>query len=143
MKRNTLRFILRVSVLTFNKLKMKKLNLLTLALIGGIVFWSSCSKSSDSHNDHGCHECHIAMDNPNYVDSIPSTGPDHFVWHLIDFTTGEEIEFCGDDLELMEGSNWSFTIPAGHFLLEETTGDTLHAGTYNAATGGYESHCHE
>ena len=85
---------------------MEKTNLLTLALIGCIGFWSSCSKSDDHHADH-CDFCHIAMDNPNYVDTIPSTGPDHFMWHMVD-AAGEEIEFCGEDLHDAEEA---LTIP--------------------------------
>jgi len=115
MKRNTLRFILRVSVLTFNKLKMKKLNLLTLALIGGIVFWSSCSKSSDSHDD-GCHDCHIAQDDGNGGE--------------IEFEIGE---FCGSDLTDVEANGYHTT----DVLYSESGLDTLQPGHYD------EVHCEE
>ena len=117
---------------------MKKTNLLTLALTVCIGFWSSCSKS-DSHVDH-CDECHIAMDNPNYDAADPSTGPHHFMWHMVD-ADGNEIEFCGEDLHDAEEV---LTIPEGQYLVSESGfGDTLFAGTYTHGVDGYEIHCHE
>ena len=114
MKRNTLRFILRVSVLTFNKLKMKKLNLLTLALIGGIVFWSSCSKSSD------CQDCHIAL--------IMQDGSEH---------EHEIGEFCGDALEDIENNGYTLEAELTHM---DTTYPVGH--TFNPSEVHCEEHAH-
>ena len=109
---------------------MKKLNLLTFALIGGIVFWSSCSKSSDNHDDD-CHPCHIAIENAaGLADSI--------AWDITD-ANGEVIIFCGDDLHNAEES---WTIPAGQYLVSDDLEDTLWEGTYTHMVDGYEIHCH-
>ena len=117
--------------------KMKKIQLIMIAF-SIVLFVSSCS---DDHAEHGCQECHLAMENPNFVDEVTTPDePDHLMWDIVD-ADGEHIDFCNESLELMEDEvNWRYTIPEGHYLLEDHTGDTLFAGTYTAADG-YESHC--
>ena len=114
------------------KLNMKKTDLLTLALIGCIGFWSSCSEDHHDHADE-CDYCHIAIENAaGTADSI--------VWHIED-GSGDEILFCGEDLHATEAS---YTIPAGQDLISETGGDTLFGGTViTHLVDGYEIHCHE
>ena len=111
---------------------MKKLNLLTLALIGCIGFWSSCS---DDHHDHAdeCDYCHIAIENAaGTADSI--------VWHIED-ASGAEILFCGEDLHSTEQS---YEIPAGQNLISHNGDDTLFGGTViTHLVDGYEIHCHD
>ena len=111
---------------------MKKTNLLTLALIGCIGFWSSCSKDNHDHADE-CDFCHIAI-------KASDGQTDSLVWHIED--ENGEILFCNEDLHATEDS---YTIPAGQFLVEQTgLGDTLVEGTViTHLVDGYEIHCHD
>lgn len=105
---------------------MKKVNLLTWALIGSVAFLSSCSKDDD-HTDH-CDACHITI--------VGANGSDSLAWHVTD-ASGDDIIFCGEELHEAEES---LTISTA--LSEENGGVSLPAGTYTHAQGGYEIHCH-
>ena len=106
---------------------MKKVNLLTWALIGSVALLSSCSKDDD-HADH-CDSCHITI--------VGANGSDSLAWHVAD-ANGDDIVFCGDELHEAEES---LTITTA--LSEENGGLSLPAGTYTHEQGGYEIHCHE
>ena len=128
---------------------MKRNNLLSLLLVGSIAFFSSCSKDDDhAHDNSTCHECPLALDNPDYVVGDTSTGPHHYIWHILD-ADGEEVEFCGDDLATMEGNDWTVTIPAGDGWTSEDGSLVLAPGTYTSSSvdpvtgNNYESHCHD
>ena len=106
---------------------MKKVNLLTWALIGSVAFLSSCSKDNDNA-DH-CDVCHITIVDANNADSL--------AWHVTD-AEGEDEIFCG---EALHDAEESLTITTA--LSEENGGPSLPAGTYTHLQGGYEIHCHE
>ena len=91
-----------MSVLINKNNKMKKKNLLTLAVLSSVLVFTSCSKDSD------CHECHIAFDGPNGEIEV------------------EIGEYCGTALEDVEAPGYSHTIE-----LTVVDGDTVPAGTYN------------
>ncbi len=103
---------------------MKKVNLLTWALIGSVAFLSSCSKS-----DEDCDACHITI--------VGADGSDSLAWHVTD-ASGDDKIFCGDELHEAEES---LTIATA--LSEENGGAALPAGTYTHMQGGYQIHCHE
>ena len=106
---------------------MKKVNLLTWALISSVAFFSSCSKSDDEH----CDGCHITI--------LGADGTDSLAWHITN-ADGTDRIFCGDELHNAEES---WTIAEGDSLIEENGGVSLPAGTYTHLVDGYEIHCHE
>ena len=108
-----------MSVLIKNKIKMKKLNLLTWALIGSVVFMSSCSKDEEH-----CDGCHITI--------VGANGADSLAWHITD-ADGNDKLFCGDELHDAEES---WTVPTGQYLEEENGGDSLPAGPYTHGVNG-------
>ncbi len=96
---------------------MKKTNLLTAATLCMAIAFTSCSKSDSVE----CHECHIAFDGPNGEIEVP-----------INNAAGGE-EFCGAELEEVEGPDFSYTLTEDYIDGE----DTIPAGTYT------EIHCEE
>ena len=106
---------------------MKKTNLLTLAVLSSVLVFTSCSKDDDSAPE--CAECHIAL---------PDKSEIH--WELFD-SSGEHIEFCGQDLADAEENSYEVT----DTLYAEGTGDTLLPGIYGpgSANSQYEIHCGE
>ena len=93
---------------------MKKINFLTaLIFIGGCVFMSSCSSSSD------CHECHVAY--------MTDAGE-------ISVEIGE---FCGTALEEVEAPSYE------HSIEETIVGnDTVPAGSYPVHCEEHADHNH-
>jgi hypothetical protein len=116
-----------VSVLIIKDKKMKKTNLLTLAVISSVLVFTSCSKDKDTAPD--CAECHIALADKSET-----------VWEILD-ADGDHIEFCGQDLVDAEANSREVT----DTLYAEETGDTLLPGFYGkgSANPDYQIHCGE
>lgn len=105
---------------------MKKTNLLTLAVLSSVLVFTSCSKDDDSAEL--CAECHIALPDKSET-----------VWEILD-SSGEDIEFCGQDLADAENNLRVVTD-----TLYSDAGDILLPGEYGpgSANSQYEIHCGE
>ena len=108
---------------------MKKTNLLTVATLCLALGFTSCSKDEGSVPAELCAECHIAL-----------TDKSETVWEILD-SSGEHIEFCGQDLADAEANSREVT----DTLYAEGTGDTLLPGFYGpgSANSQYQIHCGE
>jgi hypothetical protein len=115
-----------VSVLIIKNKKMKKTNLLTLAVLSSVLLFTSCSKDDDTAEL--CAECHIALPDKSET-----------VWEILD-ASGEHIEFCGQDLVDAEANSRAVTD-----TLYSDAGDTLLPGEYGpgSANSQYQIHCGE
>ena len=107
---------------------MKKRNLLTLAVLSSVLVFTSCSKDDDSAEI--CAECHIALPDKSET-----------VWEILD-SSGEHIEFCGQELTDIESSS---AVRVVTDTLYSDAGDTLFPGEYGpgSANSQYEIHCGE
>ena len=107
---------------------MKKTNLLTLAVLSSVLVFTSCSKDDDS--TELCAECHIALPDKSET-----------VWEILD-SSGEHIEFCGQELTDIESSS---AVRVVTDTLYSDAGDTLFPGEYGpgSANSQYEIHCGE
>ena len=107
---------------------MKKTNLLTLAVLSSVLVFTSCSKDDAAEL---CADCHIAL---------PDNDKSETVWEILD-SSGEHIEFCGQDLADAEANSREVT----DTLYAEGTGDTLLPGFYGpgSANSQYQIHCGE
>ena len=107
---------------------MKKTNLLTVATLCLALGFTSCSKDEGSVPADLCAECHIAL-----------TDKSETVWEILD-SSGEHIEFCGQDLVDAEANSRVVTD-----TLYSDAGDTLFPGNYGpgSANSQYEIHCGE
>ena len=105
---------------------MKKTNLLTLAVLSSVLVFTSCSKDDAAEL---CAECHIAL---------PDNDKSETVWEILD-SSGEHIEFCGQDLADAE------EIQVVTDTLYSDAGDTLLPGEYGPGSDNsqYEIHCGE
>lgn len=103
---------------------MKKTNLLTLAVLSSVLVFTSCSKDDAAEL---CAECHIALPDKSET-----------VWEILD-SSGEHIEFCGQDLADAE------EIQVVTDTLYSDAGDILLPGEYGpgSANSQYEIHCGE
>ena len=106
---------------------MKKKNLLTLAVLSSVLVFTSCSKDDDTAEL--CAECHIALPDKSET-----------VWEILD-SSGEHIEFCGQDLADAEANSREVT----DTLYAVGTRDTLLPGFYGpgSANSQYQIHCGE
>ena len=104
---------------------MKKTNLLTLAVLSSVLVFTSCSKDTAAEL---CADCHIALPDKSET-----------VWEILD-SSGEHIEFCGQDLADAE-ENFQVVTDT----LYSDAGDTLFPGNYGpgSANSQYEIHCGE
>ena len=107
---------------------MKKKNLLTLAVLSSVLVFTSCSKDDDTAEL--CAECHIALPDKSET-----------VWEILD-SSGEHIEFCGQELTDIESSS---AVRVVTDILISDGGDTLFPGEYGpgSANSLYEIHCGE
>ena len=115
-----------MSVLINNNKKMKKTNLLTLAVLSSVLVFTSCSKDDDHVDD--CHECHIALENEDGTETM---------WEIANSSGGEE--FCGTDLATVEDPSYMHTVTD---TLTSSDGLVLLPSDYGASNG-YEIHCEE
>jgi hypothetical protein len=106
-----------VSVLINKNKKMKKTNLLTLAVLSSLLVFTSCSKDDDHSAD--CHECHVAYDNNGAEIEVAILAADG----------GDD--FCGTELENVEAPGYTHEIP-----------ETI-VGMDTVPAGSYEVHCEE
>ena len=111
---------------------MKKTNLLTVATLCLALGFTSCSKDEGSLPAELCAECHIAL---------PDNDKSETVWEILD-SSGEHIEFCGQELTDIESSS---AVRVVTDTLYSDAGDILLPGEYGpgSANPGYEIHCGE
>ena len=105
---------------------MKKFNyLLTAIAFSGVVIMSSCSKN----DEEACHECHIALPDKSET-----------AWDITNASGGED--FCGQELEDAESSNYVYTVTDTLF---SSDGIPLPPGEYGpgSANSQYEVHCED
>ena len=107
---------------------MKKTNLLTVATLCLALGFTSCSKDEGSVPAELCAECHIALPDKSET-----------VWEILD-SSGEHIEFCGQDLDDAENILRVVTD-----TLYSDAGDTLLPGEYGPGSANplYQIHCGE
>jgi hypothetical protein len=107
---------------------MKKTNLLTVATLCLALGFTSCSKDEGSVPAELCADCHIALPDKSET-----------VWEILD-SSGEHIEFCGQDLADAE-ENFQVVTDT----LYSDAGDTLFPGNYGPGSDNpeYEIHCGE
>ena len=105
---------------------MKKVNyLLTAIAFLGITTMTSCSKD----DAEVCHECHIALPDKSET-----------AWDITNSSGGED--FCGQELEDAESSNYVYTVTDTLF---SSDGVPLPPGEYGpgSANSQYEVHCED
>jgi hypothetical protein len=121
---------LKVSILIIKNEKMKKTNLLTVATLCLALGFTSCSKDEGSVPAELCADCHIALPDKSET-----------VWEILD-SSGEHIEFCGQELTDIESSS---AVRVVTDILISDGGDTLFPGEYGpgSANSLYEIHCGE
>ena len=110
---------------------MKKTNLLTVATLCLALGFTSCSKDEGSVPADLCAECHIAL-----------TDKSETVWEILD-SSGEHIEFCGQELTDIESSS-AVRVVTDTLVSEDGT-TILLPGEYGpgSANSQYQIHCGE